>query len=52
MTFYYAKQLHKGDEVIVKVTGAVLLVISVSCQGKTAILLCNAGNEYHHKDVE
>lgn len=54
MKYRYAKQLHNGDEVTIKETGAVLTVVEAykpEPTKNTIIVLCDDGNEYHHRDV-
>jgi hypothetical protein len=54
MKYRYAKQLHNGDEVTIKETGAVLTVVEAykpEPTKNTIIVLCDDGNEYHHRDI-
>ena len=53
MRYQNAAKLHNEDEVIRKSDGASLHVIStvVNEPGKAVIILCDDGNEYHHRDV-
>ena len=52
MTFANAKNLHNEDEVTIKETGVILSVISTEIKEKTVSILCNDGNEYHHKEIK
>ena len=52
MTYKFAKQLHNEDEVTVKETGCVLTVVSVDIQKKAVIVMCDDGNEYHHRELK
>ena len=52
MTFANAKNLHNEDEVTIKETGVILSVISTEIKEKTVTILCDDGNEYHHRDIK
>lgn len=52
MTFANAKNLHNEDEVTIKETGVILSVISTEIKEKTVTILCDDGNEYHHKEIK
>ena len=52
MTFANAKKLHNEDEVTIKETGVTLSVISTEIKDKTVTILCDDGNEYHHKEIK
>ena len=52
MTFANAKKLHNEDEVTIKETGVILTVISTEVKEKTVTILCDDGNEYHHREIK
>ena len=52
MTFTNAKKLHNEDEVTIKKTGVILTVISTEVKEKTVTILCDDGNEYHHREIK
>lgn len=53
MLYKYAKNLHNGDEVIVKHTNEIVTVIDITyIDDKKVIVMCDDGNEYHHKDIK
>lgn len=53
MLYKYAKDLHNGDEVIIKHTNEIVTVIGITYKDdKKIIIMCDDGNEYHHKDIK
>lgn len=56
MKLQYAKKLHKGDEVIVKKTGDVQMVVETACHleetPKHVDIYLEDGNWYSHKEVK
>lgn len=52
MKFQKAKKLHNEDEVTIKKTKQILTVVETIVTDKTVIVLCDDGNEYHHKDIK
>lgn len=51
MVLRNALRLQNGDEIRVKESGDVLTVVSVNPVGKCCLILCDDGNEYHHRDI-
>lgn len=54
MTFNNAKGLHNEDEVTIKETGEVVIVLQTyqSENGKYIILECDDGNNYYNDEVK
>lgn len=53
MLYKYAKGLHNGDDVIIKQTNEIVTVIDITyIDDKKVIVICDDGNEYHHKDIK
>lgn len=59
MTYANAKKLHNGDEVTVKETGEVLMVIQAyeprptnMIYRKNILVECDDGNTYHHTAIK
>lgn len=53
MLYKYAKNLRNGDEVIIKQTNEIVTVIDIIyIDDKKIIVMCDDGNEYHHKDIK
>lgn len=51
MTRKMANKLHNEDEVVKKLTGEVLTVISIRKEGRNVFIFCDDGNEYHNKEL-
>jgi hypothetical protein len=52
MKYKDALNLFHGDEVTVKKTNSVLMVLSVVVEDKNAFVYCSDGNSYHHKEIK
>lgn len=54
MTYRDALKLHNGDEVTIKKTGCVMLVVSTETQlgRKNVNIMCENGNWYTHTEVK
>lgn len=55
MQYKFAKQLHNGDEVIIKKTGEITKVISADVQPKIVLVACMSReygyHEFTHKEL-
>lgn len=55
MLYKFAKQLHNGDEVIIKETGEITKVINTEVQPKTVLVACMSSeygyHEFTHKEL-
>ncbi len=54
MIYRNAKALHKGDEVTIKKTGQIMMVVFTEVQlgRKNVNIMCEDGNWYHHTEVK
>lgn len=54
MTFNNAKNLHNEDEVTIKETGEIVIVLQAyqSENGKHIVLECDDGNTYYNNEVK
>ena len=54
MVYTKALKLHKGDEVTIKKTGSVMMVVTTETQlgRKNVNIMCEDGNWYHHTEVK
>jgi hypothetical protein len=54
MVYRNALKLHKGDEVTIKKTGYVMMVVTTETQlgRKNVNIMCEDGNWYHHTEVK
>ena len=54
MVYRNALKLHKGDEVTIKKTGCIMMVVTTETQlgQKNVNIMCEDGNWYHHTEVK
>jgi len=51
MNYKYAKRLHKGDEVTIKKTGVIKMVLEVEIQEKTVLVRTDDWCLYAHNEI-
>lgn len=55
MTFNEAKKLHNEDEVILKETGEIVIVLDAyisPVNHKRVVIECDGGNTYYHDEIK